>query len=463
VSHFSYDIEWNADAVVDDSTIFEALEFAVVSSTTGPLETWNDAEERGRVEHAWSIPADHTPPVTSPGPIAYSYSSGYAGDARWISVFVRDEDNNVAGFGSVHMSTWPAPASVYAGRDGGSTDSSHVNNLLPGGPGAVSFTENSGSIPATAADTLAVALGDVSGDGLADLAAVYESAGTTYAAWLPGRGDGTFDWVRREIVWQESSAIPLPERDIYVVDINQDGRQEIVVPTASSGVHVYQTNGARGHTLEERAARLDFGDLNGDGEVDIVGLLPGTSAEVRVWLSRDGGFQLIDQPWTPPASSNNLAIGDLDADGYDDLLIADPIILTGPSVQIYWGSGTGYLDPEPAEVWPNEGTYDIAVVDYDGNGTADLVFGNEWSIGTTIYENLGDRSFALSDTSTLPDTAYQVEVADMDGDGTLDLIERANSTDAVRYFPIGGGTFGTAVVLSSTGNVPRDIAAGAFR
>lgn len=460
VGHFSYDIEWNADAVEDDTTTFEAFEFTIVSSKDGPLQSWTDAKNRGTVEHAWSIYSGIDPALTStPGPISYTYESAYAGDARWISVFVRDEDGNVASFGSVHMSTWPGPASVYAGYALG--DSVFRNSLNPGDTGSPTFTESTGPIPATT-DTIGVAIGDVSNDGLADLAAVYESSGTIVAAWIPGNGDGTFAWARRRVLWQESSAIGLPDRDVYVVDLTQDGRNEIVVPTASAGVHVYRPDGSLLTTLDGRAARLEFGDLDGNGAIDVAGLMPGTTAEIRVWLSQDGQFRLVDQLWTPPAGSNNLAVGDLDADGYDDLLIADPVTLTDPSVQIYWGSATGYLKPEPAELWGAEGTFDVAIFDHDGNGTLDLVFGNEWTIGSRIYTNLGGRVFSAGTPKSSSESALQVEVADITGDGALEVIETApGAIYPIRYFTVSGGTFGPEQGIGSS--APNDIAVGAFR
>ena len=129
-----------------------------------------------------------------------------------------------------------------------------------------------------------IAVGDVNGDGIPDIAAVPVTTGSTEtAAVLLGNGDGTFQPAA-------SVALPLPpggsgtiingndvNEALSIGDVTGDGHADIVVANNESGVAVVQGNGdgtfGQGYIAEpstSSAARLALADVNGDGLLDLV-------------------------------------------------------------------------------------------------------------------------------------------------------------------------------------------------
>ena len=125
------------------------------------------------------------------------------------------------------------------------------------------------------------------------------------------------------------------------------------------------------------------GDVGSAGAVNVLyGSATGLSAAGdQYWTrSRLGGVDIEDASF-----ALNLTVGDLDTDGYDDLVIWDPAQGENGAVRIlFGGSGglhaTGAVTLEPSETIPPEsdlvGGYfagGMTIGDFDGDGHADLV------------------------------------------------------------------------------------------
>jgi hypothetical protein len=124
-----------------------------------------------------------------------------------------------------------------------------------------------------------------------------------------------------------------------------------------------------------------------------------------------------------PADPHCKAAGDLDGDGYPDLLAA-----SASGGGLYW-----YHYPEWIKFEIAEGSYttDMAVADLDGDGHLDVVIPSDE--GLIWFQNPlgrgGDPTQRWPATNISPTGArmHDVEVADLDGDGRLDIVTRHQS------------------------------------
>lgn len=188
--------------------------------------------------------------------------------------------------------------SIYGARPvllGGNLDSRAGQDLLVRAPsGVVSRTSQSASFrygwapyEVVAQDLrayrLVVVPGDVNGDGLADLLGIRTSDGT---AWLlPGTAQGTVGTPRR--AWGVTSN---PRLMTPVGDLNKDGWADLVVVNQAGSAVFLPGSGngrfeagfivAKGWTSTSVGSIGGYGDVTGDGVVDVVRMSP--SGEISV-------------------------------------------------------------------------------------------------------------------------------------------------------------------------------------
>ncbi len=124
-----------------------------------------------------------------------------------------------------------------------------------------------------------------------------------------------------------------------------------------------------------------------------------------------------------PLDPHCKAAGDLDGDGYPDLLAA-----SASGGGLFW-----YRYPEWRKYQMAQGSYttDMAVADLDGNGHLDVVIPSDE--GLIWFRNPlgsgGDPTQPWPATNISPAGArmHDVEVADLEGDGVLDIVTRRQS------------------------------------
>lgn len=167
--------------------------------------------------------------------------------------------------------------------------------------------------------------------------------------------------------------------------------QEMIVQWSDEGPST--TNAQRGKSLA-------YGDINGDGYQDLIVGEP-NSDEVHIYNGNPAGFpsspsQTITNTNTGWKFGQSVASGsDLDGDGNDDVVISRTASgANGGSVYIYFGSssgvGTAYIEIDGLS-GHNFG-WDIDMSgDFSGNGTPDIVVGApaEAALGTDWYDHNG--------------------------------------------------------------------------
>ncbi len=188
--------------------------------------------------------------------------------------------------------------------------------------------------------------------------------------------------------------------------------------------------------LGREAYEQAFADIDDDGQVDVLMINQGEvtrlANELQIFWNDNNEFH----PWRKTGVSvyKGLAvqIGDLDKDGYIDLITSNYFPAPGsegpdPGMLIYWGSAEGYVTTDRTSV-PIVRTRAPTIVDIDGDGHLDLVCGQERADKTvdavaSIFFGDGTRNYSddRREFITGAEDTGTPEVADLNKDGNLDI------------------------------------------
>lgn len=299
------------------------------------------------------------------------------------------------------------------------------------------------------ASSTAIALADMNSDGRLDVVAI--SGGV---AVLRNLGAAAFSAPERY-----STGTPMG--GIRVADINNDGRLDVVTAIPSLNEIAVLFNSADG-TLSAPVrysgagglANCAIGDFDADGWIDVAA---GTTVQSGVQTisvyrnDRSGGLlPRVDYPIVGVVAE--VQAGDIDGDGDTD------IVATATNTGLAFvlrNSGAGTFAPAEL-IGPTGASGRFVLADMDQDGLSDIVaasrgqLSNAFDGSVIIRKNLGDAKFATRLNLGVGKRPTTVATGDINGDGVVDIAS-GNSVD---------GTVSVILGLPAGGFAPRkDVAA----
>ncbi len=323
----------------------------------------------------------------------------------------------------------------------------------------------------TGTNPYSVAIGDLDGDGKADLAAANGNS-NTISVFLNTGSKGAVSYATK----MDFPAGTSPY-SVAIGDLDGDGKADLaVVNSAGNSVSVLRNTSSR--DMISYATKVDFatglfptnvaiGDLDGDGKVDLavanygdntVSVLRNTSSIGAIGYAAKVDFVVGTYP-------NSVAIGDLNGDGKTDLAVAN---ISSNSVSVLRNTGNIGTVNYAAKVDFSTGQNpnSVAIGDLDGDGKVDLAVANFSSQTVSILRNMSSGatvSFASKVDFTTGPGSVSAVIGDLDGDGKADMVvanNTGNSISIIRNNPAfppiitsftpASGTIGTMVIITGT-------------
>ncbi|MBY0479974.1 MAG: FG-GAP-like repeat-containing protein [Chitinophagaceae bacterium] len=250
------------------------------------------------------------------------------------------------------------------------------------------------------------------------------------------KGNGSFSKVTEDIGLRNAENI----NQILFADFDQDGDLDMFA--ARKGGNKFFRNNGDGTFSENATAmgltgsikgtmKMDFGDLDNDGDLDIIGL--GEDGSIELFNNnRHSNFNDISEAVglkNPKYMGTTITLGDYNNDGRLDIFIAGGL---GGKCLLFRNEGSKFvLDDKMSEQISSMligiQVYEVSFVDYDNDGFQDIVVAgvnkDSSKRGIRLFHNDGLKKYR-DVSSLLPEKlmqAYHVATADFNFDGDRDI------------------------------------------
>ena len=293
--------------------------------------------------------------------------------------------------------------------------------------------------------------GDMDGDGNIDILSTSQT--DDVVAWYENTdGEGTFGPLQLIDVLNQLMFLE-------VADLNDDGDLDVIVSVTFSNELLWYENlggGAFGpqQLISDAFERFEIpvaGDMAGDGDLDVV-VATDFDDTIR-WFENGDGEGTFSEVHVVSNQGNNgrdLRLGDLDGDG--DL---DIVAESAGSECLSWyentdGEGTfggpTVIDPAFAA------TTDIALADFDGDGDLDIATVKISGLHF-YYENTdGQGTFWVAQLiPNSPDGVFSLFAEDLDNDGDMDIVSTGggDSNNVLWFENDGTATFSPPEIITN--------------
>jgi hypothetical protein len=299
---------------------------------------------------------------------------------------------------------------------------------------------------------LYIANADINADGLMDVVTASYADGALDVFFNNKSTPGSFN---PALVLNSPGA-----SQVAIADMNGDGMLDLVSADFNVSLFLQTSPGtfAAPISLYPGGANwVALGDLNGDVAADValtdsVGvkvLLHTGAASSTTFAAPVSVF--TQTPNANVVGGNIIAIGDVNGDGLNDLVITDPGPTGGMSTAVYVllqnpaSQGT-FLAPVGYAIATQDRPQAIQLRDLQGTGNLDIVIGGQKFVTVLLHDPANSGKFLAASVYPAPG-ANEIAIADINGDGKLDIVVSNGVT-----FPMQGGVATThpGVLLQST-------------
>ncbi len=253
---------------------------------------------------------------------------------------------------------------------------------------------------------------------------------------------------------------------LAIEDIDNDGDLDIVFANGSGFFSASQMqrlriyiNDGTGVFTEESSTRVgshtsyardvEFGDIDGDGDYDMIVANDFNSPADLFINDGNGFFTDVSATQIPQLSlsSSHAAFGDVDNDGDLDLWLTKggSSRFGSGQAQLWENDGTGFFTNVTTTQVPQQlidSPMDALFGDLDGDFDLDMIEGHR-DVQSKLYINGGDGTFTDETSGNLPqdDNTYSWDLGDLDNDGDLDLLGvNSNPSNAREVLWINNGS-----------------------
>jgi hypothetical protein len=315
--------------------------------------------------------------------------------------------------------------------------------------------------------TSAAAVGDFNGDRKQDI--VTTGIGGD-AVVLLSNGDGTFRT-------DSTLTVPGSPDSVVVGDFNGDHKQDIAVGTEAGKIFLFLGNGdgsfqtAKVFNLGINQSVQSFvaGDFNRDGRLDLAvtsdNVTTGTGT-VTVLLGNGNGTFRKAASIQVGTDAAGLAVGDLNGDGNLDLVTTSLLADGSRAVELLLGKGTGTFQA-PISLTPGTRSESVAIGDFTGDGKLDLVLVDRFNNTVSVLPGNGDGTFGSILTTPVENPVAGLggpALGDFFNDGKLSLAVTTGLGTVSVLRGNGDGTFQAQVdyLVGAHGTEPSTVVTGDF-
>ncbi|MDB4324746.1 FG-GAP-like repeat-containing protein [bacterium] len=298
---------------------------------------------------------------------------------------------------------------------------------------------------------IGVVVADLNGDTLPDIAVT--NRGEDTVSILVGNGSGEFAETHRIPVGDQPTAL-------VAIDLNRDGRMDLV--TADRGCQEETADcraddtvslvlqGDVGKFLPAVALTvfdgpwdLATGDFDRDGLEDIA---VANRRDDLVTILRGDGLGGLSLTSSIANDAHAVAVGDIDLDQINDLLMLDR---RASAIVVGEGDGRGGVISEARHA-VGDSPFDIDLCDFDADGLLDVVTVGSGENAITLLTGDGMGDFTDRFDFPVGTAPRGVVCHDLDGDGILDLAATNSGDDTVSaLFGDGFGGLDDAIVIAT--------------